>query len=134
MKFNSNREQYKSSNWNPFAPTKRDIERTAYLASKSPIIASILGFLFPIAAIFYVNRIENFLKIMAYMIILSFSLVIILSIYIIFNKDKGYEEVSQIFDKCKIILEFITELCPIAATEENTIAIILARKRKSEVN
>lgn len=113
---------------------KRDVNRTEDLASKNPILASILGIIFPVAAIIYLDRIENFLKILSYMIIMSFTLIILLIIYIIVNKDKDYKEVIQFIDDCKTMMNFINELCPIAASEENTIAIILARKRKSKAN
>ena len=61
-----------SNPWNPFEPTKKDLERTEKLAKKNPTVAGILGFLFPLAAMIYLNRGVNTLKILGYVFIAGF--------------------------------------------------------------
>ena len=58
-------------NWNPFIPTKRDLERTDELAQKDPIITGVLSYLFLPAGLIYLNRAVNPLKIFGYTIFLS---------------------------------------------------------------
>ncbi len=57
-------------NWNPFIPTKRDLERTDELAKKDPIIAGVLTYFFLPAGLIYLNRAINPLKIFGYTIFL----------------------------------------------------------------
>jgi hypothetical protein len=57
-------------NWNPFIPTKRDLERTDELAKKDPIITGVLSYLFLPAGLIYLNRAINPLKIFGYTIFL----------------------------------------------------------------
>ena len=45
--------------WNPFIPTKRDIQRTDELAAKNVAVAGILTFLFAPAGLIYLNRVSK---------------------------------------------------------------------------
>ncbi|MBV6623953.1 MAG: hypothetical protein KI793_13620 [Rivularia sp. (in: Bacteria)] len=129
-----NQQQYKGSNWNPFIPTKRDIQRTNKLAGKNIILAGALGFLFPVGVLIYLNRGENYFKFVLYYIIINFSLAIMFAIYIVINKDKSYEDIGQIPKILNKVIDVVYEIGRIAATVENIRAITLARKRKSENN
>lgn len=60
--------------WNPFCPTKRDLKRTEQLAQKNSLVAGILAFLFPIAAMIYLNRGINSLKILGYALTIGIAL------------------------------------------------------------
>lgn len=57
--------------WNPFVPSKRDINRTSELAQKNEILTGVLSFIFFPAGLIYLNRAINPLKIFGYTIILS---------------------------------------------------------------
>lgn len=119
MTFNSNEDQNNSSAWNPFLPTKRDIDRTEELAGKNPVIAGFLTFLFPLAAIVYLNRGVNNLKILGYVVLVSFSL--------------GVVSVNQSNKEAEAMGEFVGVVGLIAMITENSRAVTLARKRQSEV-
>lgn len=103
-----NQNQTPHSPWNPFLPTKRDISRTKELAEKSPIVAGVLTlFLLP-AAMIYLNRGVNNLKILGYVFVAGFM------IGIFSYKDKGH----------------LIGLCgQVAIVTENVKAVTLARKR-----
>ena len=60
--------------WNPFIPTKRDIQRTDELAAKNVAVAGILTFLFAPAGLIYLNRGVNALKIVGYVFAVSFAI------------------------------------------------------------
>lgn len=63
-----------STAWNPFAPTERDLKRTEQLAKKNPIIAGVLAFFFVPAAMIYLNRGINPLKIFGYAMVIGMAL------------------------------------------------------------
>ena len=64
--------EIKESNpWNPFDPTKRDIERTEQLAKKNPVVTALLTLLFTPAGMIYLNRGVNSLKIWLYAIAIA---------------------------------------------------------------
>lgn len=132
MVLNSSKRRTKKFIWNPFKPTKRDIARTKELAAKNLILADILGFLFPVFILIYLNRIENYLKIVAYMIIISISIGIISLVHLVMNQEQSYEEVSTMYNVYKTMMGLTTELFRIAAIVENSLAVILARKRQSK--
>lgn len=58
--------------YNPFIPTKRDIQRSNELSAKNPVVAGILTFLFVPAGLLYLNRGINCLKIFGYIFAVSF--------------------------------------------------------------
>jgi len=120
MPFDSNEDQNNSSAWNPFVPTKRDIERTEELASKNPVVAGSLGFLFPIGAMIYLNRGINNLKIFGYVFLIGFMIGML-----------GYNSSDK---EVKVITKVIGVLGNVALMAENTRTITLARKRQSENN
>ncbi|PSB08825.1 hypothetical protein C7B62_15405 [Pleurocapsa sp. CCALA 161] len=63
--------------WNPFEPTKRDIDRSETLGKKSQVAVGLLGILIsPIISAIYLNRAANSLKIAGY----TFALVIVISL------------------------------------------------------
>ena len=62
----NNLQYQESAAWNPFAPTQRDLKRTEKLAKKNPLIAGVLAFFFVPAAMIYLNRGINPLKIFGY--------------------------------------------------------------------
>ena len=134
MTFYSKERQYEGSNWNPFVPTRRDIKRTNKLAGKNPILVGALVFLFPVGAIVYLNRIENFFKFLAYFIIISLTIVIMFGVYVVINKDKGYEEISKVAQVYDSMINIVYLLSRIAVTVESFRAVTLARKRQSETN
>lgn len=134
MTFNSNQEQYKGSVFNPFVPTKRDIERTEELASKNPVVAGLLGFFFPIGVCIYLNRFSNNLKINLYfLIILAPMMFAFLSepkkSYE--NDENFFEDVDRIIQKYTPIMSGVSLLGNIALMAENARAVTLARKRQS---
>lgn len=142
MTFESNDNQYKGSVFNPFVPTKRDIARTEELASKNQIITGILGFIFPIGAAFYLNRISNSLKLGFYFLIITFPIMFALQSKLIeqFNNIENAEQLTeeQLIEKVNAInqeympiMVGINFLGGIAFMAENARAITLARKRKS---
>ncbi|MGB3638566.1 MAG: hypothetical protein WBA39_13470 [Rivularia sp. (in: cyanobacteria)] len=120
MTFNSNEDQNNNSAWNPFFPTKRDIERTEVLASKSPVAAGVLTFLFLPAAMIYLNRGVNNLKLFGYMILF----IVMLTIAGGNNSEKESENIGS------VVGVFVN----ITLITENARAVTLARKRKSEAN
>jgi hypothetical protein len=107
------------SPWNPFAPTKRDIERTEKLAGKSPVIAGVLAFFFPIAAMIYLNRGINNLKILGYLFVISFSLSMITAVVV---KEASDEQIAPLSTALSVG-------GTIALTAEQIRAVTLARKR-----
>jgi len=48
------------NSWNPFVPTKRDVERTEELASKNAALTGVLTWFFPPLGLIYLNRGMNF--------------------------------------------------------------------------
>ncbi|MGB3759987.1 MAG: hypothetical protein WBA07_27035 [Rivularia sp. (in: cyanobacteria)] len=120
MTFNSNEDQNNNSAWNPFLPTKKDIERTERLASKSPFVAGFLTFLFPLAAMCYLNRGVNNLKILGYVVLVSFTL--------------GIMSVNKSNQESEAMGESVGIFGLIAMITENTRAVTLARKRQSEID
>lgn len=132
MTFQSKGSQHKRINWNPFLPTKRDIERTNKLAEKNPILVGALVFFLPVGAIIYLNRGENYLNFIVYLIIISLIIVIMFAIYVVINKDKGYEDIGEIAKVCDSMIEVVYVVIRIGATVESIGAVTLARKRKSE--
>lgn len=143
MTFNSNEEQYKGSIWNPFVPTKRDIERTDELASKNPAVAGVLGLIFPIGAAFYLNRISNSLKLGTYFLIILFPILFALQSKVIkeFENIENTEQLTeeQFIDKVNTInqeyipvMRGINFLGGIAFMAESARAVTLARKRQSQ--
>ena len=64
-------ENYEANPWNPFEPTERDVERTEKLAKKNPVVAGLLTLFFLPAAMIYLNRGINPLKIFGYAFILG---------------------------------------------------------------
>jgi len=134
MTFQINEEQYKGSVFNPFVPTKRDIERTEELASKNPIVAGLLGFFFPIGVCIYLNRVSNNLKINLYFFILAVP--IILSFLSepkksYENTEEFFENVDRIIRKYTPIMSGVSFFANVAVMAENARAVTLARKRQS---
>jgi hypothetical protein len=145
MTFNSNQEQYKGSIWNPFVPTKRDIERTDELASKNAVIAGVLGFIFPIGAAFYLNRISNSLKLGMYFMIIIFPILFSVQSQFIerfknienaeqLTEEQFIEKVNTINQEYIPVIRGINFLISIAFMAESARAVTLARKRQSENN
>lgn len=132
MTFYSKERQYEGSNWNPFVPTIRDIRRTNKLASKNPTIVGALVFFFPVGAIVYLNRIENYFKFLVYFIIISLTIVIMFGVYVVVNKDKGYEEISKVAQLCDSMINIVYLLSRIAVTVESIKTVTLARERQSD--
>ncbi|MBV6623954.1 MAG: hypothetical protein KI793_13625 [Rivularia sp. (in: Bacteria)] len=120
MTFNSNQDQNNNSAWNPFVPTKRDIERTDELADKNPVIAGVLSFFLLPAAMIYLNRGINNLKILGYVFLAAFMIGIVTS-----NRN------SKDTDPVANLIGVIGNIAVIA---ENTRTITLARQRKSQNN
>ena len=120
MTFNSNKDQNNSSAWNPFEPTKRDIDRTEELAGKNPAIAGFLTFFFLPAAMIYLNRGVNNLKIFGYMIVLIVAIAM-----------SGGNENEKESERIGNVVGVLTNITLII---ENTRTITLARKRQSEAN
>ena len=107
--------QSKESNpWNPFEPTQRDIQRTNELSQKNHVVAGILSFLFLPAAMIYLNRGINSLKILGYFF---------LCIFVFALMSNSEEEAAEIGDGISV-LGSIT----IVAEQVNT--VIKARQRK----
>ena len=106
--------------FNPFLPTRRDIERTEELANKNPVIAGFLTFFLLPLGMIYLNRGINGLKILGYTFLVAF--IVAATNY---NKsDKELEAMS----------ESIGVMGSIAAITESTRAVTLARKRQSEAD
>lgn len=70
----NNLKYQESAAWNPFAPTQRDLKRTEKLAKKNPVIAGVLAFFFVPAAMIYLNRGINPLKIFGYALVIGMAL------------------------------------------------------------
>ncbi len=134
MPFKSSDEQYQGSVFNPFLPTKRDIERTDELAGKNHIVAGLLGFLFPIGACIYLNRVSNNLKINVYFLIIAAP-----KMFAFVNEPKKnyenskkfFEDADRIIQKYTPIMSAVNLLGNIALMAENSRAVTLARKRQS---
>jgi hypothetical protein len=111
-----NQNQTPDSPWNPFLPTKRDISRTEELAEKSPVVAGILTFFLVPAAMIYLNRGVNNLKILGYVFVTAFMVGIVSS----GEKDaRKMEGMSNLVGLCG----------QVALITENVKAVTLARKR-----
>ena len=133
MTFYSKQKQYKGSIFNPFVPTKRDMERTEVLADKNLVIAGLFGFFIPIGAMIYLNRASNNLKIVAYFAPISFAIVFSF-LFNNVNQDKSYEEARKSAEKYDAILQVVQVLGSIAFMTENARTVTLARKRQSETD
>ncbi|AFY52656.1 hypothetical protein Riv7116_0041 [Rivularia sp. PCC 7116] len=120
MTFNSNQDQENNSPWNPFVPTARDIERTDELAGKNPAIAGVLSFFLLPAAMIYLNRGINNLKILGYVFVAGVMIGMVTS-----NRNSRDTNPAA---------NLIGVLGNIAVIAENTRTITLARKRQSEIN
>lgn len=120
MTFNSNEEPKNNSVWNPFVPTKRDIERTEELANKNPFIAGLLTFFLLPLGMLYLNRGINGLKILGYTFLVAFILGMA-------NYNKSDKEIEAMGESVGVI-------GGIAAIVESTRTVTLARKRQSENN
>ncbi|RUT08356.1 hypothetical protein DSM106972_015240 [Dulcicalothrix desertica PCC 7102] len=110
--------QSEYSPWNPFLPTKRDIERSEELSKKEPWVAGVLSFLLLPAAMIYLNRGVNNLKIVGYVFVIAFA--VGLTTYNSKN-EKELDAIGNLIGVCG----------QIAATAENIRAVTLARKRVS---
>ncbi len=73
------KESKESNPWNPFLPTPRDIERTEQLAKKNSLITGILTFFFLPAAMIYLNRGLNPLKILGYAFFIAMTFAVLSS-------------------------------------------------------
>jgi hypothetical protein len=111
---NPNENQIENSSWNPFLPTERDINRTEELAKKDPVMAGFLAFLFLPAAMIYLNRGVNNLKILAYVFVVAFTIGFTMSS----NKREG-ENLGNLVGMAGSI----------AVITENARSVALARKR-----
>lgn len=111
---NPNENQIEHSSWNPFVPTERDINRTEELAKKDPIIAGLLAFFLLPAAMIYLNRGVNNLKIFAYVFVVAFAIGIMQG-----SNKKETEGLANI----------VGFAGSIAAINENYRSVTLARKR-----
>lgn len=116
MTFNSNDNESNKSFWNPFLPTKRDIERTDELANKNPVIAGSLSFFFLPAAMIYLNRGVNNLKILGYVFVIAFTMGMVFH-------EKSDKEIEAMGNVVGLVGN-------VAVVAENTRAISLARKRQ----
>ena len=72
-------ESLESNPWNPFETTPRDMKRTEQLAKKNSVIAGVLTFFFIPAAMIYLNRGVNSLKILAYAFVLGTTFAVLTS-------------------------------------------------------
>ena len=106
--------------FNPFLPTRRDIERTDELARKNPVLAGFLTFFLLPLGMLYLNRGVNGLKILGYTFIVAF-------IVGATNYNKSDKELEAMSEPVGVIGS-------IAAIVESTRAVTLARKRQSEAN
>ncbi|MEH1806009.1 SHOCT domain-containing protein [Nostoc sp.] len=102
--------------YNPFIPTKRDIQRTNELAAKNTILAGTLTFVFIPAGLFYLNRDINCLKIVGYIFAVSFIFAVL---------TKANEE-------SKGISNIISVIGAGAITAEQVMAVNKARQRLQE--
>lgn len=108
--------QPEDSPWNPFLPTKRDIERSQQLAEKSPVVAGVLTFFLAPAGMIYLNRGVNNLKIIGYVFLICFAL------GVVSYKNKNEQELEAMGN----LVGFCGQ---IALITENIKAVTLARKR-----
>ncbi|MEM9508226.1 MAG: hypothetical protein AAGA16_11175 [Cyanobacteria bacterium P01_E01_bin.35] len=104
-----------SNPWNPFLPTPRDIQRTEELSQKSLLISGILSFLFLPAAMIYLGRAVNLVKILGYGLLFAIFLVAMF----------GFEVVNS---------KYIGFACNIAVLIEQLNTVHKARQRKIEGN
>jgi hypothetical protein len=102
--------------WNPFFPTPRDIERTEQLAKKNSFVAAFLTFLFLPAAMIYLNRGLNPVKIFGYAIAIGMAV----SISTKSSEEKAFE-----------IGQMAGTIANIAIVVENINTINQARKRQN---
>lgn len=102
--------------WNPFLPTPRDLKRTAQLAKKNTFIAGVLTFLFLPAAMIYLNRGLNPVKIFGYAIAISMAV----SVSTASSEDKAFE-----------IGQWAGSIANIIIVAENINTINQARKRQN---
>jgi hypothetical protein len=105
-----------TSPWNPFFPTKRDLQRTEILAKKDPIVTGILMFIFPLAGMIYLNRGLNSLKIFGYTFLIGLSILGNLSDNITDEDLEGMKSAVR-----------LTSL--VVLTTESVRTVTLARKR-----
>jgi hypothetical protein len=119
---NPNENQIEHSSWNPFVPTERDINRTEELAKKDPVMAGFLTFLLLPAAMIYLNRGVNNLKILAYVFVAAF--------FVAFGTYNSKNRESEADVLCNIV-GFAGS---IAAIIENSRSVTLARKRLASRN
>lgn len=106
-----------SSPWNPFLPTKRDIERSEELAKKNATVAGLLTFFLLPLAMVYLNRGVNNLKILGDLFLIGFVLG-----FVSYDgkNDKKIEEMGNFIGLCG----------QIALITENVRAVTLARQRQ----
>ncbi|MBW4507134.1 MAG: hypothetical protein KME64_11560 [Scytonematopsis contorta HA4267-MV1] len=113
--FNPQQAEVAYSPWNPFTPTERDVQRTEELANKNPTVAGILAFVVPVAAMFYLNRGVNNVKIIGYVVAICFVV--------------GFTSYKQPKKQLEQIGNGIGTLGAIAIIVENVRCVTLARKR-----
>ena len=118
MRFNPDEESNSDYAFNPFLPTRRDIERTDELARKNPVQAGFLTFFLLPLGMLYLNRGINGIKILGYTFIVAFMLGIA-------NYNKSDKQVEAMGESVGVI-------GGIAAIVESTRTVTLARKRQSE--
>lgn len=118
MSFDPKENQYQGSTFNPFVPTKRDIERTEVLASKNAGMAGLLGLFIPVIAMIYLNRGINSLKILLYVFIIGFGIGIV-----------GHNSNEQQLNRMGKGIGFLGN---IALMIESAGAVTSARERQSE--
>lgn len=106
-----------ASIWNPFIPTKRDIERTEELAKKNATVAGLLTFFFLPLGMLYLNRGVNNLKILGYVFLICF---VVGFLSYDSKNEKKLEEMGNFFGLCG----------QIALITENVRAVTLARQRQ----
>lgn len=110
----NNLQSQESAGWNPFIPTQRDLKRTEQLAKKNPVIAGVLAFFFVPAAMLYLNRGINSLKIFGYALAVGMALSISAE-----SEEKAFE-----------IGQGVGTIANIVIVVENVNTITSARKRR----
>jgi hypothetical protein len=113
--FNPQQAEVAYSPWNPFTPTERDVQRTEELAKKNPTVAGILAFILPVAAMIYLNRGVNSVKILGYLFAIGFMV--------------GFTNYKQPKKQLELIGNGIGTLGGIAIIVENVRCVTLAHKR-----
>ena len=113
----NNLQSQESTAWNPFAPTERDLKRTEQLAKKNPVIAGVLAFFFVPAAMIYLNRGINPLKIFGYALIIGMALSISAE-----SEDSAFEMGQGVGTIANIVI-----------VVENVNTITQARKRRGSI-